>query len=351
MCLACHAPFGCAYLPVELTNRLLADSRSGMVEAVVATAHAAGDAIARRSEHASNYRGVPPSRPSATRLVYDMNRATFPLPGRLVRADRADETGDTVIDAAHENCGIVLRFLEERMQRSSIDDNGWPIVASVRYGRNVMNAFWDGSALRFGEGDGIYFGPFCHALDIVAHEIAHGLVAFTSDLVLEEETGALHESFCDVFGAIVTQWHLGQSVAEAVWRIGKGAMLSTSGIESIRTFTEEKAFVGHIYLGDDVQPKHMRDFVRTTDDRGGIHINSGIPNHAFYLAATALGGNIWERAGLVWLNSIEGLSKKATFVEAATKTVLEARKVFEDDADVDHVRSAWARVGVEAEST
>ena len=101
-------------------------------------------------------------------------------------------------------------------------------------------------------------------------------------------------------------------------------------------------------LGKDPQPAHMDDFVHTADDNGGVHINSGIPNHAFYLAATALGGHAWERAGRIWYDVLTGgeLGQQALFTDFAGLTVAAARTRFNDGEELQAVLKAWEQVGV-----
>jgi len=102
-------------------------------------------------------------------------------------------------------------------------------------------------------------------------------------------------------------------------------------------------------LGKDPQPATMAGYVQTSEDNGGVHINSGIPNHAFYLAATAIGGNAWETAGLVWYKTVAAgtLPQDADFATFANATVKTAQAEYgEQSKEVDAVRTAWTGVGV-----
>lgn len=146
----------------------------------------------------------------------------------------------------------------------------------------------------YGDGDETIFIRFTKSLDVVAHELTHGVISHTCDLEYKNEPGALNEHFADVFGIVVKQWRKKQTVKTADWLIGADVMGPGTMAKALRTFKAEKAYVNDRWLGTDPQPKHLKDkYVGRADD-GGVHINSGIPNHAFYLAAMAIGGKVWE---------------------------------------------------------
>jgi Zn-dependent metalloprotease len=150
-----------------------------------------------------------------------------------------------------------------------------------------------------------------------------------------------------VFGVLIKQHVLGQTADEADWLIG--ADLLTPRIKGIglRSMAHPGTAYDDPLLGKDPQPDHMRKFVITQEDNGGVHINSGIPNRAFYLAANAFGGFAWEKTGRIWYDTLcdQGLNKEASFSDFAALTIEHARQRFgTDEADV--VRHAWAETGV-----
>jgi len=156
-----------------------------------------------------------------------------------------------------------------------------------------------------------------------------------------------------VFGALAEQHHRSQSADEASWLIGAGIFAAAVQGEALRSMKAPGTAYDDDVLGKDPQPGHMRDYVETTDDNGGVHINSGIPNKAFYLAATALGGFAWERAGLIWYRTITAgtLSPTADFSAFATATLSAAASEYgEKSEEVAAVRAAWAGVGVEEDA-
>ena len=223
------------------------------------------------------------------------------------------------------------------------------LLSSVHYGENVSNAFWDGRQTVFGDGENPYFHRFTRALDVAAHEMTHGVINFSSRLEYHDQPGALNESFCDVMGALVEQWHRKESAQDASWCTGRdliGPDLGTH-VKGIRTFREDKAFEGHPVLGTDPQPKHFNEIFTGTADNGGVHINSGIPNHAFYRLARSLGGNAWEKAGSIWYELMIGLAPQAGFVDAARRSYeIAGRRYGVGSREQKAVSEGWQAVGI-----
>jgi Zn-dependent metalloprotease len=146
-------------------------------------------------------------------------------------------------------------------------------------------------------------------------------VSHTCDLEYRKESGALNEHFADVFGSLVKQWKRKHSAAKADWLIGPDIMGPGTSAKSLRTFKGEPAYSDDPLLGDDPQPKHLKDKYKGTSDAGGVHINSGIPNHAFYRLALALGGNAWDRPGKIWYKTLLALNAHSNFREMVDMSV------------------------------
>ncbi|HYP72970.1 MAG TPA: M4 family metallopeptidase, partial [Microbacterium sp.] len=211
------------------------------------------------------------------------------------------------------------------------------------------NAFWNGERMVFGDGDGEVFQGFTGSITVIAHELGHGVVEDSGGLDYQGQSGALNESIADVFGALTEQHSLGQSAGEASWLIGEGIFTDAVQGSALRSMSAPGTAYDDDVLGRDPQPAHMRDYVETTEDNGGVHINSGIPNKAFHLAATALGGRAWERAGCVWYLTLTGgtLARDADFAAfAAATTATAAAEYGENSEEAEAVRTAWAAVGV-----
>jgi Zn-dependent metalloprotease len=283
------------------------------------------------------------------RTVYDVeHQGRSALPGRKVRGEGDPPSDDEAVNEAYDGADKVYDFYREVFDRDSIDGSGLELVSSVHYGVGFDNAFWNGAQMVYGDGSGHLFveGGLTRAIDVIGHEMTHGVTQYTAALQYGSQPGALNESFSDVCGSLVKQYGLGQSAEEADWLIGEGTLVPQLG-KALRSMKEP----GTAYNGDP-QPAHMDHYVDLPDDNdprhdnGGVHINSGIPNHAFYLAATALGGNAWEKAGRVWYVTLtERLRPDSDFTSAAQATVEVAGDLFGGD-EQGTVEKAWRDVGV-----
>jgi Zn-dependent metalloprotease len=203
----------------------------------------------------------------------------------------------------------------------------------------------------FGDGDGEIFNRFTIALDVIGHELAHGVTEDESQLAYLFQPGALNESLSDVFGSLVRQYALGQTAEEADWLIGRGLFTGAVDGVALRSMKAPGTAYDDPVLGRDPQPAHMRDFVRTYDDNGGVHINSGIPNRAFYLAAIAIGGRAWEKAGRIWYETLRDpqLRPSTGFARFAKLTVGCAGRLYgPGSAEQEAVAEAWGEVGLRA---
>jgi Zn-dependent metalloprotease len=271
------------------------------------------------------------------------------LPGVPARGEDDPATGDTAVDQAFDGLGATFDFWWDAYERNGLDGAGGPLLATVHYGELYDNAFWNGERMVFGDGDGEVFRGFTGSLTVIAHELAHGVIEDEGGLVYRDQSGALNESIADVFGALAEQHSLGQTADQASWLIGEGIFTDAVEGAALRSLSAPGTAYDDDILGRDPQPAHMNDFVVTRDDNGGVHINSGIPNHAFYLVATALGGSAWERAGLIWYRTLTArtLSPTADFTAFAHATLAAAGTEYgEESEEVAAVRAAWTGVGV-----
>ena len=216
-------------------------------------------------------------------------------------------------------------------------------MVTVHYEQDYDNAFWDGTQLVFGDGDGKVFGSFTQPVDVLGHEFTHAVTQFTAGLTYQGQSGALNESVSDCFGMCVKQQVLGQTADTADWLVGQGIFLPGINARALRDMANPGTAYDDPTIGKDPQVGDMSDYVDTTDDNGGVHTNSGIPNRAFYLAATAIGGDTWEGAGQIWYAALTGgqVTADSDFVGFAAATVASAG----DHADL--VRQAWTTVGVD----
>jgi hypothetical protein len=267
------------------------------------------------------------------------------LPGTPVRSAGEKASGDAAVDEAYVGVEASVGLFRDILGRDSYDGRGAPVIATVHYEKNYDNAFWDGRQLVFGDGDGKVFDRFTKPVDVLAHEFTHAVTQYTSGFVYQGQSGALNESVSDVFASCVKQRLLGQAATEADWLIGEGIFMPTVNGRALRSMAEPGTAYDDPVLGKDPQVGHMSSYVRTQEDNGGVHLNSGIPNRAFYLAATRLGGATWEQAGPVWYAALtSGIGEDTDFETFAKATVQAAGTVSSEVAEV--VAAAWEEVGV-----
>lgn len=286
--------------------------------------------------------------PAPDREISDAQRQEV-LPGVRVRGEDDPATGDAAADEAFDGLGATFDFLWDAFARNSLDGSGGALLATVHYGQDYDNAFWNGERMVFGDGDGEVFTGFTGSLTVIAHELAHGVIEDQGGLLYRGQSGALNESIADVFGVLAEQHHLDQTTDEAAWLIGEGIFTDAVQGTALRSLAAPGTAYDDDVLGRDPQPAHMSGYVVTRDDNGGVHINSGIPNHAFYLVATALGGRAWERAGLIWYRALTSgtLPSTADFATFANVTLAAALAEYgEESEEVAAVRSGWTGVGV-----
>ncbi len=269
--------------------------------------------------------------------------STERLPGRTVREEGAPPVGDPAADEAYDGFGATWALYDEVYGRDSLDGRGQALLGTVHYGHEYDNAFWDGRQMVFGDGDGELFGRFTASLEVIGHELAHGVTELTAGLVYSGQSGALNESISDVFGSLVKQRALDQTAAEADWLVGADLLLPAVEGVALRSMSAPGTAYDDDVLGRDPQPASMGGYVQTTADRGGVHVNSGIPNRAFHLASTAVGGRAWETTGRVWYAALldPALTPTATFADFAALCVRAAPHDLRDA-----VGRAWEQVGV-----
>lgn len=269
------------------------------------------------------------------------------LPGKLLRGEGDPPSDNADVDLMYDAMGEVFSLYAEQFDRNSLDGGGLALIATVNHRRNYNNAFWNGDQMAFGNGDGQLFRTFMD-LSVIAHEMTHGVIQYSGGLVYQDQSGALNESIADVFAAITQQRQLGQAAHEADWIIG--SELLGPGIKGVglRSMKAPGTAYSDDLLGQDPQPFHMDSFLSTSDDNGGVHINSGIPNHAFYLFCMLLGGNSWEKPGQIWYRALQELNNPmASFAEWSDQTVAAAIELYGTGSpEALLLRRAWKLVGL-----
>jgi Zn-dependent metalloprotease len=295
--------------------------------------------------------------PAATRAIYTADNAGN-LPGRLIRSEGQPPTGDLAADEAYDGAGATFDLYQQVFGRNSIDGQGMRLDSTVHFRVGYDNAFWNGRQMVYGDGDedlpeaDRLFNRFTISIDIIGHELTHGVTQYTANMVYQGQSGALNESMSDVFGSLVKQYLLSQTAADADWVIGGGLFTSNVNGVGIRSMKAPGTAYNDTVLGKDPQPAHMRDYVQTSADNGGVHINSGIPNRAFYVTAVTIGGFAWEKAGRIWYHTLQNKMGASTqFAEAAFLTHQAAGELYGvGSPEQQAVKAGWADVGIDIQS-
>ncbi len=266
------------------------------------------------------------------------------LPGSLWGSSDnvLDDTYDAAAVDAHYYAGITFDYFKNTFNRNSYDDRGAALKSTVHYGRNYNNAFWNGSQMVYGDGDGSAFLPLSGSLDVVAHELTHAVTDNSSDLIYQNESGALNEAMSDIFGTIVEFYDNNNPDYE----IGEDVYTPGVSNDALRSMSDPTKY------GD---PDHYSKRYTGTGDNGGVHINSGIINKAAYLLAkggthygvTVPGigndkvGEIYYRANTVYLTA------SSTFSQARAALVQSAADLYgAGSAEVNAVNKSFDAVGV-----
>ena len=287
------------------------------------------------------------------RIVYDAKNGSN-LPGTIARKEGEAASADVAVNEAYDGSGTTYDLFNDVYKRNSIDANGMRLDSTVHYRIGYDNAFWDGEQMVYGDGDENLpveerlFNRFTIALDVIGHELTHGVTQFEAKLMYSQQPGALNESMSDVFGSLVRQYQLAQTAAEADWIIGKGLLTANVNGVGIRSMKAPGTAYDDPVLGKDPQPAHMKDYVNTISDNGGVHINSGIPNHAFYVTAIELGGYAWEKAGQIWYVTLKDkLTTNSKFQDCANLTHQVAGDLYgAGGLEQQAVQKGWAAVGL-----
>ena len=286
--------------------------------------------------------------PQKKRTIYD-TKHTQGLPGHAVRAEGQAPVADPAVNQAYDGLGDTFDFYLAAYQRNSIDNAGLALDASVHFGQKYDNAFWNGQQMVFGDGDGVIFNGFTSSVDVIGHELTHGVTGSEANLNYQGQPGALNESVSDVFGSLVKQFAAKQTASQADWLIGAGLLAAGIHGVALRSMKAPGTAYDDKTLGKDPQPADMAHYVHTAQDNGGVHINSGIPNRAFFLAATQIGGYAWEKAGRVWYDTLcdHNLKASANFSAFAHLTIRHAGMLYGTSGlEQKAVQDAWRQVGV-----
>src|SRR4051812_49329995 len=191
---------------------------------------------------------------ASRRTIRDCRNSVFLPSAVVVRSEDGEASSDDSVNRAFEGFGTTRQFYREVFDRDSIDGRGMRLDGYVHRGTKYNNAFWDGQEMVFGDGDGIVFTDFTSSLDVIAHELTHGVTEHSAGLEYHLEPGALNESMSDVFGSLVKQWSLGQTADQADWLIGAEVFTPGVGADALRSMKAPGTAYDNEMFGKDPQP-------------------------------------------------------------------------------------------------
>ena len=292
--------------------------------------------------------------------------------GTQSRYTDANDIWDTTAQRAgvdaHYGAAKTFDYFKNVHGRNGINGSGGPgtttaaansgislIVSRVHFGSGYNNAFWYNNQMTYGDGNGTSFTPLT-TLDIAGHEMTHGVTQYSANLTYSNESGALNESMSDVFGAMVELYARGGTITTDTWKIGEQAYTPNTAGDALRYMNNPHLAGNGGYTTDD-DPDHYAERYTGTSDSGGVHINSGIGNHAFYLAVvggthhrsgvavTGIGADaaakIWYRALTVYMTS------GTNFAGARTAMLNSATDLYgSTSAQYKTIATTWCAVGV-----
>ncbi len=341
-CLNCITP---PHMLKKLMESKDANVRQAALNTLIATARLRGERSVRGFLAAA-------APGNSRRTIFDCHHSTSLSSATTARTEDGPLSSDVSVNRAFDGLGKTRDFYDKVFGRNSIDDHGMRLDGYVHRGRQYNNAFWDGQHMVFGDGDGVIFTDFTSSLDVIGHELSHGVTEFAAGLEYHNQSGALNESFSDVAGSLVKQWSLKQTADKADWLIGADVFTPEIKADALRSLKAPGTAYDSPTLGKDPQPAHMRNYVELADtedeDFGGVHINSGIPNKAFFLTATGIGGYAWEAPGHIWYESLKASSPTTQFKEFAETTYAKAGLLYGGGSLQQRaVLAAWGEVGIE----
>jgi Zn-dependent metalloprotease len=337
-------------MPPHILNKLLENSdkkiRDAALQTLLTTSRLRGERAVR---------GLLTSAVTASangrRTVFDCATSTILSSATVERTESGPAAADAAVNRAFEGLGHTRDFYKEVFDRDSLDGHGMRLNGYVHYDEEFNNAFWDGSHMVFGDGDGVLFTDFTKSLDVIAHELTHGVTEFAAGLEYHHQSGALNESMSDVFGSLVKQWVNQETADQADWLIGADVFTPAIDADALRSMKAPGKAYNNEQFGRDPQPDHMSKFRQLPNTRrgdwGGVHINSGIPNKAFHLTAIGIGGYAWEAPGHIWYAALQASTPLMQFQEFADMTHVKAGQLYgSQSAEQQAVTAAWKEVGI-----
>jgi len=280
----------------------------------------------------TQYKLIDNTRPASV-TTYTANYGSS-IPGSVVYSTTNVMNDPAAVDA-HYYAGVVYDYYKAKFNRAGIDNRNMAMKSTVHYGRSYNNAGWTGTQMVYGDGDGITFAPLSGALDVIGHEMTHGVDSFESDLIYQDQSGALAESFADCMGTFI-EYYAQNSKFD--WKCGEDIYTPKTAGDALRDLQDPTT------CGD---PAHMNDYLNTTSDYGGVHTNCGIPNKACYLTTTNSSVGIAKAEQIYYRALCNYLTTSSQFTNARAALVQSATDLYgAGSAEVAAINAAWDAVGV-----
>ncbi len=270
--------------------------------------------------------------------IYDAEEG-YDRTKKLVRTEGGPVCGIEDADNAYVYSEHIRKYLLEVLGRNGIDANGMRLITTVRYGKGYNNAYWDGTQMTEGKGDGIIFATFV-LLDVHGHEVMHGVTEFHGNgkFVYRAQPGALNEHLSDVGGETLEMWVKGIKPLDHDWVVGNGIFMPGINGTGIRNMLKPGTAYDDKRLGKDPQPWKMSDYYKGSGDNYGVHYNSGIPNCVFARICCEL--NDWIIPVKIWHATRAAVPNKPSFAQFAA-TTLDAAKALGHGKFESVIRDAW----------
>lgn len=281
------------------------------------------------------------------RRLFD-SKNTYDFPEQPIKTEVQQHSTEESNDPVLQMTNIIYDHFHNSLNRESWDNKNGSVDLFINFGQKYNNAFWDGEHLVFGNGDGQYFNSFL-ILDVVAHEYGHAITDTTARLIYRDQSGALNEHFSDVVGVSIK--HLFDDATNNTaknWLIGEGLFNSRFNARGLRDMENPGTAYNDPELGKDPQPDHMDRYYNGSDDNGGVHINSGIPNKAFSTFCKSTGLKSYDLPLAVWYNALLESGENTGFLEFADLTVKTLKDFYKSESGtIQKLVLAWATVGIE----
>jgi Zn-dependent metalloprotease len=305
-----------------------------------------GDEFKKKNESVNSF--FDDSANKSERFIYDSEN-TENFQWKLKLSEGQNPSDDEIVNIVYDYCGLTLEYFKTKFGRNSIDDRGMNLINNIHYDKKLNNAFWYMDQMSYGDGDGEDFISFARSIDVIAHELSHGVTEYINQLKYEHQSGALNEHFSDVMGSAVKQYVKGQTAKNADWLIGDeiiGPKFPGIALRSMREPGTANKY--------DFQPSHFSKYVKLPNnddnDWGGVHLYSGIPNRAFYLVAMEIGT---DAAAFLWYKAFQNkniIHPEATFQEAfeailsTSEALIQQTQLPREATEI--VRNAFKQVGI-----